>query len=89
MQGAVANLSGISVGWSARPLTSKRNGSASEIWYQPALMWPAPHLSPFSSHLSLEPLVSKHWEGGEGCAFCVTDFCVAACTLMACLNSRI
>lgn len=76
VQGAVANSSGISVGWSTRPLTSERNGSASsEIWHQPALMWPGPHISPFSSHFSLELLVSKHQEGGEGCAFCHGFLC--------------
>lgn len=70
MQEAVGNSSGISAAWSTRLLTSKRSGSASsEMQHQPARMWPAPHLSPFSSHFSLELLVSKHWEGREGCAF--------------------
>lgn len=87
---AVANLSGISVSRHTRPLTSKRSGSASsEVRHPPARMWPALHLSAFSSYFSLQLSVSKHQEGGEGCAFCVTDSCVAACTLMACLNSRI
>lgn len=65
--GVVANLSDISVG----PLPLREVGqlpptrSANLRCCAP----PRPRLSPFSSHFSLEPLVPKHQEGGEGCAF--------------------
>lgn len=85
MQGAVASSSGIAVGRSSRPLTSKGNGPASEIRHQPARVRPAPHRSPLSSHFSLEPLVSKHHQEGRGEAgpFVAGSVWQAACTLMA------
>lgn len=63
--GVVANLSDISVG----PLPLREVGQPPPTRSASLHRRGPPPISPFSSHFSLEPLVSKHQEGGEGCAF--------------------
>lgn len=70
-QGAVANLSVISVG----PLPLKEVGQPPPTHSASPHCQPTPQLSPFSSRFSLEPVVSKHWRVGTAVPLCHGFLC--------------